>query len=59
MRGHRADYDTWAYQGNAGWDFDRVLPYFCKSEDFDGGASEWHGVGGPSARPFRNTSHTP
>jgi choline dehydrogenase len=47
MRGHRADYDTWAYQGNAGWDFDRVLPYFCKSEDFDGGESEWHGVGGP------------
>jgi choline dehydrogenase len=47
IRGHRADYDTWAYQGNAGWDFDRVLPYFCKSEDFDGGASEWHGVGGP------------
>jgi choline dehydrogenase len=47
MRGHRADYDTWAFQGSAGWDFDRVLPYFCKSEDFDGGESEWHGVGGP------------
>ena len=47
IRGHALDYDAWAYQGNPGWDWDSVLPYFLKSEDFDGGASEWHGAGGP------------
>lgn len=47
IRGHRSDYDAWAYQGNAGWDIDHVLPYFRKSEDFDGGASRWHAEGGP------------
>jgi choline dehydrogenase len=46
VRGNRMDYDTWAYWGNAGWDYASVLPYFKKSEDFDGGANEFHGVGG-------------
>jgi choline dehydrogenase len=46
-RGHRSDYDTWAYLGNAGWSYDDVLPLFKRSEDFDQGASEYHGVGGP------------
>src|SRR5262249_32340393 len=30
-RGHRADYDGWAEAGNAGWDFNSVLPLFKKS----------------------------
>ncbi len=47
VRGHRTDYDAWAYAGNPGWDYDSVLPYFKKSEDFEGGASDYHGVGGP------------
>jgi choline dehydrogenase len=32
-RGHRADYDGWAEAGNAGWDFNSVLPLFQKAED--------------------------
>lgn len=32
-RGHRADYDKWAAQGNVGWSYQDVLPYFLKSED--------------------------
>jgi choline dehydrogenase len=48
VRGHRSDYDTWAYLGNAGWSFDDVLPLFKRSEDFDGGETEFHGAGGPS-----------
>ena len=46
-RGHRSDYDTWAYLGNDGWGYEDVLPLFKRSEDFDRGASAYHGVGGP------------
>jgi len=46
IRGHRADYDHWAYLGNAGWGYDDVLPFFKRSEDFDGGESQYHSAGG-------------
>lgn len=46
-RGQRQDYDRWRDNGNAGWGWDDVLPYFRKSEDQIRGASEWHGSGGP------------
>ncbi|XP_067015417.1 glucose dehydrogenase [FAD, quinone] [Anabrus simplex] len=32
MRGHPSDYDRWAMDGNEGWSFEEVLPYFKKSE---------------------------
>ena len=35
IRGHRNDYDTWAQQGNKGWGYQDVLPYFKKSENND------------------------
>jgi choline dehydrogenase len=46
VRGHRADYDAWAYRGCPGWGWDEVLPVFKAIEDFDGGASELRGTGG-------------
>lgn len=46
-RGQPEDYDHWAAQGNAGWGWDDVLPYFKKSEHNERGADELHGVGGP------------
>ena len=46
-RGHPADYDGWEASGAAGWGFKDVLPYFKRCEDWEGGASEWRGVGGP------------
>ncbi|MDW3715675.1 MULTISPECIES: GMC family oxidoreductase [unclassified Pseudomonas] len=46
IRGHRHDYDQWAAQGNRGWSYDEVLPYFRRSEHFEPGASAWHGQGG-------------
>ena len=46
IRGHRADYDRWAADGAEDWNYDRVLPYFKKSENYQHGASEYHGVGG-------------
>jgi choline dehydrogenase-like flavoprotein len=47
VRGHRSDYDTWAYHGNPGWGYHDVLPLYKRSEDFDQGPSEYHGTGGP------------
>jgi choline dehydrogenase len=47
IRGHRHDYDQWRDQGNPGWGYVDVLPYFKKSEDNERGASEYHGAGGP------------
>ncbi len=47
IRGHRADYDDWAAQGNPGWSYDEVLPYFRKSEHNERGADAFHGSGGP------------
>ena len=47
VRGHHVDYDNWAHNGAAGWSYDEVLPYFRRSEDFEDGASQYHGAGGP------------
>ena len=47
IRGHRLDYDGWAYHGCPGWGWDDVLPVFRSLEDFDRPADELHGVGGP------------
>src|SRR5262249_23745576 len=46
-RGHRADYDSWAEAGHAGWDFRSVLPLFKKSADSEDSARAFRGVGGP------------
>lgn len=32
VRGNKADYDSWAQQGNEGWDWDNVIEYFKKRE---------------------------
>lgn len=47
IRGQREDYDSWAAQGNQGWSYDDVLPYFKRSEHKAEGANEYHGYGGP------------
>lgn len=46
-RGHRRDYDDWAAQGNPGWSYQDVLPYFKRAEDNARGADAFHGTGGP------------
>jgi len=46
IRGQHADYSDWVAAGAEGWDYESVLPYFKRSEDFAGGESEYHGASG-------------
>lgn len=46
-RGQAQDYDDWAAQGNPGWSYQEVLPYFLRAEDNARGASALHATGGP------------
>jgi choline dehydrogenase len=46
-RGLARDYDGWAQNGAGGWAFKDILPVFKAQEDWEGGANEWRGVGGP------------
>ena len=58
VRGNPEDFDDWAALGCAGWDFNSVLPYFKKSENYEGGASEFRGIGGPlNVSPLRAPHH--
>ena len=47
IRGQQQDYDNWAAQGNKGWSYQEVLPYFKRSQHRAEGANEYHGYGGP------------
>jgi choline dehydrogenase len=47
IRGNRRDYDRWQQLGNEGWSYQEILPYFKKSEDYEGGKSAYRGIGGP------------
>ena len=47
MRGQPSDYDHWRDQGNPGWGWSDVLPYFKRSEHNQRGADDWHGAEGP------------
>jgi choline dehydrogenase len=56
VRGNRANYDSWAAEGNTGWDADTVNAAYLRMEDFEDGANDYRGAGGP-IRVTRN--HTP
>lgn len=49
MRGNSHDYDTWRDEGNEGWGWSDVLPYFKKSERQLRGGDEYHGATGELA----------
>ena len=51
VRGNKRDYDEWEAMGNLGWAYEKVLPYFKKSEkavfknrdeEFHGNSGYWH-----------------
>jgi choline dehydrogenase-like flavoprotein len=45
-RGQQLDFEQWQAQGNPGWGWDDVLPYYKRSEDYARGADEMHNNGG-------------
>lgn len=47
QRGNPENYNQWEKEGNKGWSWKEVLPYFLKAEHQERGASEFHGVKGP------------
>lgn len=60
MRGQAADDDRWAdLTGDDSWRWQSVLPLFKKSEDYHGGASAFHGAGGPPAYARCHTGGRP
>jgi choline dehydrogenase len=47
VRGNRANYDSWAAEGNTGWSADDVNLAYKRMEDFEDGANDYRGAGGP------------
>ncbi|MGN5477945.1 GMC family oxidoreductase [Cupriavidus basilensis] len=47
IRGHQQDFDGWRDEGNSGWGYDDVLPYFKRMEHNARGEDAYRGVGGP------------
>ena len=47
VRGHARDFDEWEALGAAGWNYGNCLPYFKRSESWQGGADAWRGGDGP------------
>ncbi|RMR02425.1 GMC family oxidoreductase [Pseudomonas syringae group genomosp. 3] len=58
VRGQAHDFDDWAANGNDGWSFMDVLPYFRKLENHPLGDSEYHGASGPiGITPMKGHTH--
>lgn len=57
IRGQRQDYDSWAAAGATGWDYESLLPYFRRSESYEGGADEYRGGDGPVRVSHLPTRH--
>ena len=49
VRGNSGDFDRWAANGASGWSSQDTLPYFKKSEHWEGGAGAYRGGEGPLA----------
>lgn len=58
VRGNRRNYDDWAAAGCRGWSYPDVLRSFKRMEDWEDGASDVRGAGGP-IRVTRQKDLTP
>lgn len=57
IRGHRGDFDAWAAAGCTGWGYEHVLPYFRRSETFEGSPSRYRGDRGPLHVSYPGVEH--
>ena len=57
LRGQPRDYDDWAAEGNPGWSWAEVLPYFKRAEHNERGADAWHGTRRAAQRQGPATPH--
>ncbi len=47
VRGNRANFDSWAAEGNTGWSADEVNTVYKRMEDWVDGEDAYRGAGGP------------
>lgn len=59
VRGNKEDYNDWEAQGNKGWGYKDVLPYFKKSEHNEDIDNEFHNKGGELNVGFSKAFSTP
>jgi choline dehydrogenase len=60
QRGFPEDFDSWAALGNDQWSYEKIVPYFRKSErDLDIQDNYCHGLDGPIPVRRRQTGPTP
>jgi len=57
VRGQPLDYDTWGQLGNRGWSYSHILPYFKKSEHFEGEGDSSRGKYGPLNVAYMRDTH--
>lgn len=59
IRGNPSDYNEWGQAGNTDWDWEHLLPYFMKSENFQGDNKyDMHGLDGPmTVGPFQSSRY--
>jgi len=55
-RGHPGDFDRWVAQGATGWSYAEVLPYFRRTERWEGGADRYRGGDGPIGAEFSRST---
>lgn len=56
-RGHPYDYDDWAKLGLVNWNYQNLLKYFKRAENFLAGENQYHGINGPLNVSIPNSSH--
>lgn len=59
VRGNKEDYNDWAAEGNKGWSYDEVLPYFKKSENNEDFNDKYHSQSGALNVAFAKKFRTP
>ncbi len=59
VRGNKEDFNDWANEGNKGWSYDEILPYFKRSEHNEDHDDNYHGQSGELNVAFAKRFQTP